>query len=152
MKEDNLKFMRPELKIVSPLRNSNYIMVLCLTERVAHWFYRLEGRIQEKSPKQRQKKDLKNYPHLFKLFLRNNAKSSNSFKIMKNCPQTWAILSRALKKYPTEVMVFGGNRIYRFHIPENILTMEEKHGLYQVLDNTNENLQERRMYSLSESA
>lgn len=146
--EEQLKFLHPELRIVSPLRNSNYILVLCLTERVAHWFYRMEGRTPLPPPRNSKSNRQKGYPNLFKLNLKNNAKGRNCFKIMKNCPQSWLILSRALKRYPSEVMVWGGNRIYRFHIPSNIITIENRE-LYKVLDNTNEDLQERRMGTMS---
>ena len=89
------------------LKEGNYLIVYCMTEPSAHFFYRVH-----------KEKTHKGCEELFYFKAISNQKRPGAIKFMRNCPETWVILKEAFKRYGDDIFVWGANRIYDFHLPE----------------------------------
>jgi hypothetical protein len=94
------------------LKQGKYLIVYCMTEKAAHFFYRIE--------RGNDKRTHKGYPELFYFSAIRNKKGAGTVKFMKNCPKTWVILAGAFRRYGNDIMVWGSNRVYNFHLPNKI--------------------------------
>jgi hypothetical protein len=99
------------------LREGKYLIIYCMTEKAAHFFYRIERGNDSKT--------YKGYPELFHFSAIRNKKGAGTVKFMKNCPKTWVILAGAFKRYGNDMMVWGSNRVYDFHLPNELRLMSE---------------------------
>jgi hypothetical protein len=101
------------------LKEGRYLIIYCMTEKAAHFFYRIQ-RGSDKEFGRKGNDDI----FFFKSI--TNQKRAGSVKFLKNCPKTWLILAGAFKRYGNDIMVWSSNRVYNFHLPKNMQDITEK--------------------------
>ena len=99
------------------LREGKYLIVYCMTDKSAHFFYRIQ--------RGGDKRTTKGHSELFHFKSISNQKRAGAIKFMKNCPKTWFILAGAFKRYGNDIFVWGANRVYDFHLPNEIRLVSE---------------------------
>jgi len=99
------------------LKEGRYLIVYCMTDKSAHFLYRLfRGNDSHKK---------KGNPDIFFFKSISNQKRAGAVKFFKNCPKTWLVLAGAFKRYGDDIMVWGSNRIYNFHLPNQLQLLKE---------------------------